>query len=90
MCSCYRTKYQACDCQKDNLFLTVKSYDRFSVELPLMLSYTANRMYPEYHEFDGINELREFNKEFYGREFSDEQLENMLKGLNPDGTRMGE
>jgi iron complex transport system substrate-binding protein len=69
---------------------SIASYDRFSVELPLMLSYTANQMYPEYHEFDGINELREFNKEFYGREFSDEQLENMLKGLNPDGTRMGE
>ena len=79
--------------KNDRVFLmptSIASYDRFSVELPLMLSYTANQMYPEYHEFDGINELREFNKEFYGREFSDEQLENMLKGLNPDGTRMGE
>ena len=79
--------------KNDRVFLmptSIASYDRFSVELPLMLSYTANKMYPEYHEFGGINELREFNKEFYGREFSDEQLEYMLKGLNPDGTRMGE
>ena len=79
--------------KNDRVFLmptSIASYDRFSVELPLMLSYTANQMYPEYHEFGGINELREFNKEFYGREFTDEQLENMLKGLNPDGTRMGE
>lgn len=79
--------------KNDRVFLmptSLASYDRFSVELPLMLSYTANRLYPDYHEFGGISELREFYKEYYGREFSDEQLENMLKGLNPDGTRMGE
>lgn len=69
---------------------SLASYDRFSLELPLMLSYTANMLYPEYHEFGGIDELREFYKEYYGRDFSDEQLTNMLKGLNPDGTRMGE
>ena len=69
---------------------SLASYDRFFVELPLMLSYTANIMYPEYHEFGGIEELREFYKEYYSRDFSDEQLGNMLKGLNPDGTRMGE
>ena len=66
------------------------SYDRFSMEMPLMMSYTANQLYPDYHEFGGIDELREFYKEYYGRDFSDDQLENMLKGLNPDGSRMGE
>ena len=77
----------------DRVFLmptSVASYDRFSVELPLMLSYTANKLYPDHHEFGGIEELREFYKDYYGRDFSDKQLENMLKGLNPDGTRMGE
>lgn len=69
---------------------SLASYDRFSVEMPLMLSYTAHQLYPDYHEFKGIEELKEFYKEYYGREFSDEQLDNMLKGLNPDGTRMGE
>lgn len=79
--------------RNDRVFLmptSLASYDRFSVEMPLMLSYTANQLYPDYHEFGGISELREFYKEFYDRDFSDEQLENMLKGLNPDGTRMGE
>lgn len=66
------------------------SYDRFSVELPLMMSYTANQLYPDYHKFGGIDEMRSFYKEYYNREFSDSQLKNMLKGLNPDGTRMGE
>ena len=79
--------------KNDRVFLmptSCASYDRFSVEMPLMLSYTANKLYPDYHEFGGIDELREFYKEYYEREFSDEQLGNMLKGLNPDGTRMGE
>lgn len=79
--------------KNDRVFLmptSFASYDRFSVEMPLMLSYTANKLYPEYHNFGGIDELREFYEDYYGREFSDEQLENMLKGLNPDGTRMGE
>ena len=69
---------------------SIVSYDRFSVDLPLMLDYTANLLYPELHSFEGISTLREFYEQFYGRIFTDEQLENMLKGLNPDGTMMGE
>lgn len=65
------------------------SYDRFSVELPLMLDYTANAMYPDEHTLGGIDELREFYKEYYDQDLSDEDLEMMLKGLDPDGTRMG-
>lgn len=79
--------------KNDRIYLmptSFASYDRFSVELPLMISYTANLLYPNYHNFDGINELRDFYKEFYGIEFTDELLNNMLLGLNPDGTFMGE
>ena len=78
--------------KNDRVFLmptSCASYDRFSVEMPLMLSYTANKLYPDHHEFGGIDELREFYQEYYGKDFTDEQLDNMLKGLNPDGTRMG-
>lgn len=78
--------------KNDRVFLmptSFVSYDRFSVELPLMLDYTANVMYPDEHSFGGIDELREFYKEYYNQDLSDEHLEMMLKGLNPDGTRMG-
>ena len=49
--------------KNDRVFLmptSFVSYDRFSVELPLMLDYTANVMYPDEHTFGGIDELREF------------------------------
>ena len=78
--------------KNDRVFLmptSFVSYDRFSVELPLMLDYTANIMYPDQHTFGGIDELRDFYKEYYNQDLSDENLEMMLKGLNPDGTRMG-
>ncbi len=64
------------------------SYDRFAVELPLMLDYTANLLYPDKHNFNGIDDLRSFYKEFYNQSLTDDQLENLYKGLNPDGTRM--
>jgi len=79
--------------KNDRVFLmptSLASYDRFTVELPLMLDYSANLLYPEYHKFGGTEEMREFYKEYYNKEFTDEQLENMYKGLNPDGTKMGE
>ena len=78
--------------KNDRVFLMPTSfvtYDRFSVELPLMLDYTAYTMYPDEHSFGGIDELRDFYKEYYNQDLSDENLEMMLKGLNPDGTRMG-
>lgn len=77
--------------KEDRVFImptSFVSYDRFSVELPLMLDYTANLLYPDKHEFNGIDDLRVFYEEYYNQSLNDEQLENLLKGLNPDGTRM--
>ena len=79
--------------KNDRVFLmptSFVSYDRFAVELPLMLDYTANILYPEYHAFNGIDTLREFYKDYYGITLTDELLQNMLLGLNVDGSKMGE
>lgn len=77
--------------KNDRVFImptSVVSYDRFAVELPLMFDYTANLLYPELHPFDGISALRDFYEKFYGKAFTDEQLDLMLRGLNPDGSIM--
>ena len=65
------------------------SYDRFAVELPFLLRYSANLLYPDYCEFNALEELDSFYHEYYGRDFSEGELNNMLAGLNPDGTVMG-
>lgn len=64
------------------------SYERFAVELPLLISYSANKLYPDLHEFGGVDKLRSFYNEFYGKDFSDVQYEYMLQGLGPNGERM--
>lgn len=64
------------------------SYERFAVELPLMIGYSANKLYPNLYTFGGIAKVRSFYQEFYGKDFSDVQYEYMLQGLGPNGERM--
>lgn len=64
------------------------SFDRFAVELPLLLKYSASVVYPDLCSFDPTNEFREFFQEYYGKSFSNSELNYMLLGLNPDGSRM--
>lgn len=64
------------------------SFERFAVELPMLLNYSANKIYPDLHSFDALSEMKAFYKDFYGVEFTDEQVNNMILGLNVDGSRM--
>lgn len=66
------------------------SYDRFAVELPLLLDYSASVLYPDRHQFGGIETMRTFFEEYYGKTFTDGELNYMLSGLGPDGRRMDE
>ena len=77
---------------KDNRILTMPtsftSYERFAVELPLLISYSASVLYPDLYIFGGIERVRSFYQKFYGQDFSDTQYEYMLQGLGPNGERM--
>lgn len=64
------------------------SFERYAVEAPLLIEYTAYQMYPEYIQYDPITEFQQFFKEFYSIELSTEKIEYMLVGLSPDGSRM--
>lgn len=64
------------------------SFDRFAVELPLLLEYSANILYPDLHPFDPVNDFKDFFQEYYGKSFTDNDLNNMILGLSPDGSRM--
>ena len=66
----------------------IVGYEKFAVDIPILFTYSLSLLYPEYHSFGGIDELRKFYTEFYGHDFSDELLANMLSCLNPDGTLM--
>ena len=77
--------------KNDAIYLLPTSFvgfEKFSVELPLLLDFTANALYPALHEFGGKAALDSFIKEYYGLELTDDILNNMLLGLYPDGSRM--
>ena len=66
---------------------SLASYEKFSVELPMLLKYSAHELYPDLCAFDGISTLRTFYKDYYDIELSNEHLENLLLGLYPDGSK---
>lgn len=66
---------------------SLASYEKFSVEFPMLLRYSAHELYPDLCGFDGIPTLKTFYRDHYHLELSDELLQNLLLGLYPDGTK---
>ena len=76
--------------QNDNVFkipMGFAAWDRYSLETALLIPWMASVVYPEYYEFDAVNEIIEFYKTFMGYELSVEQAEYMIAGLTPSGEK---
>lgn len=64
------------------------SFERYAVEAPILLRYSASLVYPDLFEYNAIEDFKQFFKDYYGLEVSEEKIGYMLKGLSPDGSRM--
>lgn len=64
------------------------SFERYAVEAPLLLKYTAYQLYPELFDYDPVTDFQAFFREFYQLEIPAEKIGYMLLGLSPDGSRM--
>ncbi len=54
-------------------------WNRYSVETPLQLMWAANKLHPElFADVNIVNEAKEFYKEFFGYEITDEGVQQML------------
>ena len=76
--------------QNGNVFkipMGFAAWDRYSLETALLIPWMASVVYPEYYEFDAVNEIIEFYKTFMGYELSVEQAEFMIAGLTPSGEK---
>lgn len=76
--------------QNGNVFkipMGFAAWDRYSLETALLIPWMASAVYPEYYEFDAVNEIIEFYKTFMGYELSVEQAEFMIAGLTPSGEK---
>jgi iron complex transport system substrate-binding protein len=77
--------------QNGRIYLTpvgFVSFERYAVEAPILLRYSASVIYPELFDYDAIPEFQTFFKEFFNIEVSEEKIGYMLQGYSPDGTRM--
>ena len=63
------------------------AWNRYSIEIALMVPWTASVLYPEYYEFDAVHETIDFYKMFTGYELSEEQATYIIEGLTPDGDK---
>ena len=65
----------------------ISAWNRYGIELALMIPWTASVVYPEYFEYDVVNETIDFYKRFTEYELSVEQANYIIKGLTPNGEK---
>ena len=76
--------------KSNNVFkvpMGLSAWNRYSIETALLIPWTASVIYPEYYEFDAVDETIEFYKTFMGYELTEEQAKYMIAGLTPDGEK---
>ena len=68
--------------------IAVIPWDMYGIEYPLWILWTAKTLYPDLIEKDIVVETREFYKQFFDVELTDTQINYILNGLAPDGTKI--
>ena len=63
------------------------AWNRYSIEIALMIPWTAAILYPDYYEFDTVQKTIDFYKTFTGYELTEEQATYIIEGLTPDGEK---
>ena len=61
------------------------SWDFYGVEYPLLKLWIAQQLYPDLIDIDMHQETKQFHKDFYGIELTDDEVDYMLNALAPDG-----
>jgi hypothetical protein len=60
-------------------------FEQLSVFSPAFLMDQANKLYPEYFDFDVEGEIKKLAKDFFDVELTDAEVSNMLNGLSRNG-----
>ena len=68
-----------------NIPMGLTMFEQLSVFSPAFLMDQANKLYPEYFDFDVEGEIKKLANEFFGVELTDAEVSNMLNGLSRNG-----
>lgn len=68
-----------------NIPVGLTVFEQISVFSSAFLHDQANKLYPEYFNFDVVKEIKEISLEFFGVSLTDAEVGNMLNGLSREG-----
>lgn len=81
--------YKLMDAVKNNKIYTIPNgftaFEQLSAMTPIFFYDQANKIYPEYFDYDVSNMIKTTVKEYFGTDLTDDQVSYMQKGLNPQG-----
>ena len=63
----------------------ISAWNRYGIELALMIPWTSSVVYPETFDFDAIQETIDFYSKFTGYNLTEQQAEYIINGLMPTG-----
>ena len=68
-----------------NIPIGFTMFEQLSVFSPVFLYDQANKLYPEYFDFDVKTEIKNLSKEYFNIDLTDNEVNNMLHGLSRNG-----
>lgn len=71
-----------------NIPIGFTAFEQLSVMTPIFFYDQANKIYPDYFNYDISSMVKTSLKEYFGTELNDTQISYMLDGLNPEGGQL--
>lgn len=68
-----------------NIPIGFTAFEQLSAMTPIFFYDQANKIYPEYFNYNIATMVKATVKDYFGTDLTDDQVVNMLAGLNPEG-----
>ena len=68
-----------------NIPIGLTAFEQLSAMTPIFFYDQANKIYPEYFDYDIPSMVKSTIKEYFGTDITDTQVSYMLQGLSPEG-----
>ena len=65
----------------------IAAWNRYGIEIAIMIPWISAVVYPEYFEYDLVQETINFYQEFTGYTLTEQQAQYILEGLTPSGEK---
>lgn len=63
----------------------ISAWNRYGLEIALMIPWTSSILYPEYFEYDVVKETIDFYQKFTNYTLTEQQAQYIINGLMPNG-----